>query len=86
MPQMTPAQARVVDPILSSVAQGYKNLDLVGSTDDVFMLFPAGLTEGSTSTGSGYMFKTTLARYTVGGAVGDLLPFTLDAEGRGAGA
>lgn len=31
MPQMTPAQARVIDPILSSVAQGYKNNDFVGS-------------------------------------------------------
>lgn len=29
MPQMTPAGARVVDPILSSVAQGYQNADLV---------------------------------------------------------
>lgn len=32
---MTGAQARVVDPILSTVAQGYKNADLVGSA-----LFP----------------------------------------------
>lgn len=30
MPQMTPAQARVIDPILSTVAQGYKNADFVG--------------------------------------------------------
>lgn len=35
MPQLTPAQARVIDPILSNVAQGYKNADLVGSA-----LFP----------------------------------------------
>jgi hypothetical protein len=36
MPQMTPAQARVVDPVLTTVAQGYKNAELVGSA-----LFPA---------------------------------------------
>ena len=35
MPQMTPSQARVIDPVLSAVAQGYKNADLVGSA-----LFP----------------------------------------------
>lgn len=29
MPQMTPAGARVVDPILSTVAQGYQNAELV---------------------------------------------------------
>jgi hypothetical protein len=35
MPQLTPAQARVVDPVLSNVAQGYKQPNLVGSA-----LFP----------------------------------------------
>lgn len=35
MPQQTPAQARIVDPILTTVAQGYKNATFVGST-----LFP----------------------------------------------
>lgn len=30
MTQMTPAQARVIDPILTTVAQGYKNGDMVG--------------------------------------------------------
>lgn len=30
MPQMTNAQARVIDPILTEVAQGYKNGDMVG--------------------------------------------------------
>ncbi len=30
MPQMTPAQARVIDPILSTAAQGYQNADFVG--------------------------------------------------------
>jgi hypothetical protein len=34
--QMTAGQARVVDPVLTTVAQGYKNQDLVG-----FNLFPA---------------------------------------------
>lgn len=30
MPQMTNAAARVIDPILTEVAQGYKNADMVG--------------------------------------------------------
>lgn len=36
MSQMTPAAARVVDPVLSTVAQGYKNNEMVAS-----YLFPA---------------------------------------------
>ena len=30
MPQLSPSQARVIDPILTTVAQGYKNAELVG--------------------------------------------------------
>lgn len=36
MPQQTLAQARVIDPILTTVAQGYRNANFIGST-----LFPA---------------------------------------------
>lgn len=35
MPQMTPAQARVIDPILTTAAQGFKNPDFIGAN-----LFP----------------------------------------------
>lgn len=35
MPQLTPAQARIIDPVLTSIAQGYKQLELVG-----YNLFP----------------------------------------------
>lgn len=35
MPQLTPAQARVVDPVLTTVAQGYQQNELIGSA-----LFP----------------------------------------------
>lgn len=35
MPQMTAGQARVIDPVLTTVAQGYKNPELVGGA-----LFP----------------------------------------------
>jgi hypothetical protein len=35
MAQMTPATARVIDPILTTVAQGYRNAEMVGSA-----LFP----------------------------------------------
>ena len=40
MPQLTPALARVVDPILSNVAQGYKNAEFVGSA--LFPYVPVG--------------------------------------------
>lgn len=40
MPQMTPAQARVIDPILSEVAQGYKNAEMVGMA--LFPYTPVG--------------------------------------------
>lgn len=36
MPQMTPATARVIDPILTNVARGYANNALIGMS-----LFPA---------------------------------------------
>lgn len=35
MPQMTPAQARVINPVLTNIAQGYQNNEFVGS-----LLFP----------------------------------------------
>lgn len=35
MPQLTPAQARVVDPVLTTVARGYQNNELIGNA-----LFP----------------------------------------------
>mgnify|MGYP000863214386 CR=1 FL=1 len=41
MPQLTPGQARVIDPILSNVAQGYRNLDSI--------LEVAGIDSGSQS-------------------------------------
>jgi hypothetical protein len=40
MTQMTPAQARVVDSVLSTVAQGYKNSDMVGMK--LFPYVPVG--------------------------------------------
>lgn len=40
MPQMSASQARVIDPILSTVAQGYTNADLVGGA--LFPYVPVG--------------------------------------------
>lgn len=40
MTQMTTAQARVIDPILTTVAQGYKNGDMVGM--NLFPYVPVG--------------------------------------------
>ena len=53
--------------------------------DVIVTLYPEAIGVGATSTGSGYMMKATLLRYEIGGAVGDILPFTISAEGRGAG-
>lgn len=36
MPQMTPSQARVIDPILTTAAKGYQNAEMVGTA-----LFPS---------------------------------------------
>lgn len=70
------AGSNAVDPVL---------FDSLALDDAVAMLFPEAITEGGTSTGSGYMLKVTQARYEFGGAVGDLLPFTVELAGRGAG-
>jgi len=40
MPQQTPSQARVIDPILTTVAQGYKNAAFIG--DALFPQVPVG--------------------------------------------
>ncbi len=44
MAQMSPSSARVVDPILSSVAQGYRNAELIGSA--LFPHVPVGARAG----------------------------------------
>ena len=49
------------------------------------MVFPETFAEGATSTGSGYMFRAVELNYTIGGQVGELLPFTVSASGRPAG-
>ena len=56
--------------------------DGVGA-DEVFTVFPEGITEGSTSTGAGFSFKVTQSRLDLGGAVGEILPFSFEAQGRG---
>lgn len=40
MPQMTPGQARVIDPVLSTVAQGYRNAAAIGQI--LFPFVPVG--------------------------------------------
>ena len=40
MPQMSTSQARVIDPVLSTVAQGYKNAELIGMS--LFPVVPVG--------------------------------------------
>ncbi len=44
MPQLTTSQARVIDPVLTTVAQGYKNPDLVGNA--LFPPVPVGARGG----------------------------------------
>ncbi len=45
MPQMTPGAARVVDPVLSTIAQGYKNSELIAGA--LFPQVPVGLRGGN---------------------------------------
>ena len=64
MPQLTPAQARVIDPILSNVAQGYQNAALVGSA--LFPYVPVAQRGGKIVT----FGKEDFALYAIGRAPG----------------
>lgn len=44
MPQMTPSQARVIDPVLTEVARGYQNAAMVGTS--LFPYVPVGQSGG----------------------------------------
>lgn len=44
MPQLSVIQARVIDPILSTVAQGYRNAELIGNA--LFPYVPVGMRGG----------------------------------------
>lgn len=44
MPQMTPAGARIVDPVLSTIAQGYQNSEMIASV--LFPTVPVNLRGG----------------------------------------
>lgn len=44
MPQLNTSQARIIDPILSTVAQGYKNAELIGLS--LFPIVPVGARGG----------------------------------------
>ena len=59
MPQMTPAQARLVDPVLSTVAQGYQNNEMVASY--LFPQVPVNLRAGNIITfgKEGFMLYST---------------------------
>ncbi|MBC7600531.1 MAG: major capsid protein [Polaromonas sp.] len=45
MPQISPSQARVIDPILTTIAQGYQNSEMVASF--LFPTVPVGLRGGN---------------------------------------
>lgn len=45
MPQMTPAAARIVDPVLSTIAQGYQNSEMIASA--LFPTVPVNLRGGN---------------------------------------
>lgn len=54
----------------------------IGTDGTVIVVFPNGITEG-TQTEMGYAMLGVLSEFTLGGAVGTLLPFTMTAESRG---
>lgn len=55
----------------------------VGTDDVVFSLYPDGITEGATGSGTGYAMKGTIDKFDLGGKVGQLLEFTLSVASRG---
>lgn len=57
--------------------------DALGLDDTLIVLFPDTITEGSSSTGAGYAFKAVQTRMNIGSAVGEILPFDFEAQGRG---
>lgn len=64
MPQLTTAQARVIDPILSNIAQGYKNAEFVGQA--LFPYVPVGQRGGKIVSFN----KEDFALYSTGRAPG----------------
>ena len=65
MPQLTPAQARVVDPVLTNVAQGFKQSNLIG--DALFPRVNVGLRAGNIIT----FGKEDFMLYTTGRSPGE---------------
>ena len=55
----------------------------VGTDGTVIAVFPDGITEGAPATGMGYAMLGVVNDWTMGGAVGELLPFTMAVQGRG---
>lgn len=51
--------------------------------DVIIVVFPDGITEGSTTTGRGYALKGALDTFNLGGSVGALLDITFSAQSRG---
>lgn len=64
MTQLTPAQARVIDPILTTVAQGYQNAEFIGSA--LFPTVPVGQRGGKILT----FGREDFALYNTGRAPG----------------
>lgn len=54
--------------------------------DAIFIVFPDGVTEGSTVLGAGYAMKGVVGTFNIGAQVGQQLDITFAAESRGIGA
>jgi hypothetical protein len=48
MPAMNPSQARVIDPVLTTVAQGYQNAEMIATA--LFPVVPVPLRGGNVIT------------------------------------
>ena len=57
--------------------------DLMGVSDVPIVIFPEDITVGSTSSGYGYAMLSVETKFSIGGKVGELLPFDFEAKGRG---
>ena len=70
MPQMTPAQARVIDPVLTTVARGYKNSNFVGNL--LFPVVPVGQRGGKIIKFGKEHFRLYETRRAPGATIGEI--------------
>lgn len=80
--------AQITSKILFDTANGVPEdllFPLTGSDFQVLAVYPNGVTEQSTNSGSGFGCRGVLSSVQIGGAVGTLLTLAVTFEGQGLG-